>query len=249
MFSILQFQRREVEVHLESGTRLHLDLACVKLNKTEDNLIKAREELRNTQEKLNETEDNLIKAREELRNTQEKFEETKRKHEEKIDSVENKLLHYLGEHTWKISGFNEKMRQAKPGKEIKIDSAPFYTDAFGRYGYKFKLLLTLDYKLGTIVCLKVYFVIMKGEYDSILPWPFRRKIIFTLVDQQEDLNDRENIVALLTSDPTKDEEWNKRPVTDENVGKRLICYLSQIEVLEGRFIVDDTIFVQVTVVP
>ena len=166
-FFILQFQRREVEVHLESGTRLHLDLACVKLNETEDNLIKAREELRNTQEK---------------------FEETKLKHEEKINSIENKLLHHLEEHTWKISGFNEKMRQAETDKEIKIDSAPFYTGAFGRYRYRFKIRLTLEGGFGSIICLSVYFVIMKGEYDSILPWPFRRKVKYTLVDQQEYLN-------------------------------------------------------------
>ena len=246
-FFILQFQQREVEVHLESGTRLHLDLAYVKLNETEDNLIKAREELRITQEKLNETEDNLFKAREELRNTQEKFEETKLKHEEKINSIENKLLHHLEEHTWKISGFNEKMRQAETDKEIKIDSAPFFTGAFGRYGYKFKIRLTLEGGFGSIICLSVYFVIMKGEYDSILPWPFRRKVKYTLVDQQEDLNDRKNIVMSITPDPTKDEEWNKRPVTDENNGRKFGFSLFDSTLRERRFMVDDTIFLQVIV--
>ena len=177
-FFILQFPRREVEVHLESSTRLHLDLACVKLNETEAQLIKAREES------------------EELRNTLEKFEETKRKHEEKINSLENKLyLHCLEEHTWKISGFNEKLRLVDTGAKTQIDSDPFYTGECGRHGYKFKIRLTLQYQLRSgLEHLSIQFIIMKGEYDSILPWPFRRKVIFTLVDQQRNLNDRKNIV-------------------------------------------------------
>ena len=31
----------------------------------------------------------------------------------------------------------------------------------------------------------IYIAIARGEYDVILPWPFKRKIILTLIDQQE----------------------------------------------------------------
>ena len=209
-------------------------MACVKLYETEDNLIKAKEELRNTQEKL--------------RNTHKKFEETKRKHEEKISSLENKLLHYLEEHTWKIRGLNEKLKQAITSKEKQIDSAPFYTGVYGRCGYKFKIRLTVQLEwLPKFI--SVDFVIMKGEHDSILPWPFRRKVVVTLVDQQEDLNDRENIVRSIIPDPTKAEKWNKRPVTDENTGKCFERPVSNYYLRRRRFIVDDTIFLQITVVP
>ena len=191
--------------------------------------------------KLNETEGNLIKAREELRNTQKKF-------EKKINNLENILFFCQEEHTWKISGFSKKLKQAKTSKELKIDSAPFYTGALGRQGYKFKIRLNVEtYVFGTF--LAVCFVILKGEYDSILPWPFRGKVIFTLVDQQEDLNDRENIVKSITPDPTNDGEWNKRPVTDENIGKEFGYSLHEFTLARRHFIVDDTIFVQVTVVP
>ena len=193
--------------------------------------------------KLNETEDQLIKTREELRNTQEKF-------EKKINYLENKLLHYQEEHTWKISGISGKLRQANTGKEqSKIDSAPFYTGGFGKYGCKFKIRLTLRYARFSEY-ISVYFVIMKGEYDSILPWPFRRKVIFTLVDQQEDLNDRENIVRSIALDPTKDEDWNKRPVTDENTAKGFGFLLPFPHLVrQRRFVVDGSIFIQVRVVP
>lgn len=44
----MQVQRQEMQHHLESETRIHLDLVCIKLNKTED-------ELNNTKALLNET--------------------------------------------------------------------------------------------------------------------------------------------------------------------------------------------------
>ena len=189
-------------------------MACVKLNKTE-------EELRNTQEKL----------------------------EEKINNLETKyLMQCLEEQTWKISGYSKMLRQVELGKEHRIDSVPFYTRAYGRYGYKFKLRLSLSYIFFTKI-LSVYFVIMKGEYDSILPWPFHRKVTFTLVDQQGDLNERKNIVKSITPDPTNDEKWNKRPVTDENTEKSFERPVFEFELTDRRFIVDDTIFLQITVFP
>ena len=42
--------------------------------------------------------------------------------------------------------------------------------------------------------LSVYIAIMKGEYDAILDWPFKKKVRVTLIDQQEDLVERENVV-------------------------------------------------------
>ena len=184
----------------------------------------------------------LKETEEELRNSQEKF-------EEKINNLENKLLYCLEEHTWKISGFSKKLEQAKTSKELKIESAPFYTGACGRQGYKFKIRLNVKDSVSFGTALSVYFVIMKGEYDSILPWPFRRTVSLRLVDQQKDLNDRENIVRSITPAPTNDGEWNMRPVTDENTGKGFARTVFLSKLRKGRYIVDDTIFVQITVVP
>ena len=233
-FFILQFQRREVEVHLESGTRLHLDLACVKLNETESKLIEAREEFRNTQEK---------------------FEETKRKHEEKISNLENILLYYQKEHTWKISGIMQKLTQIKAGEKVKMDSVPFYTGAFSRCGYKFKISSTLERPSDfQQTSLSVYFVIMKGEYDSILPWPFCRKVNFTLSSEVGHFHEGKyiigsiNIVESITPDPTKDEDWNKRPVTDENTGKCFGCFVIPRMVYQRRRLSNDPLFFQLRVV-
>jgi len=68
-------QQRNIESHLQSATRLHLDLACAKLNNTQ-------EELRDTKRKLEEK----------FNVCQNEFKETTRKLEEKIDTLENRLM-------------------------------------------------------------------------------------------------------------------------------------------------------------
>lgn len=41
--------------------------------------------------------------------------------------------------------------------------------------------------------LSVFAVIVKGEYDALLPWPFNLGVTFTLIDQQENPTEQQNI--------------------------------------------------------
>ena len=41
-----------MESHLESATRVHLDFACVKLNKTEDDFNKSKNKLKKIEDKF-----------------------------------------------------------------------------------------------------------------------------------------------------------------------------------------------------
>lgn len=89
---------------------------------------------------------------------------------------------------------------------------------------------------------------MKGEFDSITPWPFRQKVTFSLIDQQEDLNDRENVVKIL-SGIRENEGWNARPLTEESSGRGFSNFLAHTKLMERRYIVDDTVFIRVKVDP
>ena len=186
--------------------RLHLDLACVKLHKTE-----------------------VL------------FRETTKKLEEKISALENKPLQCQEVFTWKISGFSEKNTTGS-----KIHSAPFYT---GENGYKVRLRLYPNgIGSGKNTHLSLFLVVMKGEYDPILPWPFHKKVTFILIDQSENLSDREDIVKSVTTHP-EDLKCNARPKTEENSGKGFPQFASHDELMEEGYIVNDTIFIQVKVVP
>jgi len=217
-------QRRDVESHLQSTVRLHLDLACVKLN--------------NTQEELKQT---TRKHEEKFSVCQNEFKEVTRKLEEKIDVLENKLTRYLEEqnYTWKITGFSEVLRQAKTEANSTIASAPFY-----RHGYRLRLFLYPNgFGAGQNSYLSIYSQVMKGENDAILSWPFFKKVTFTLVDQQEVPNERQNIVRSSTTD--RDEQVFARPVKNDNRAKGFHDFVPHNKLSERRYIVDDTLFLQV----
>ena len=228
IFVFLQIKRGDVEHHLQTDMGLHLDLSYVKLNKTEDQLRNTRDELHDTQEKLK------------------KFEKITRKLEEKVTALENRVRQCSEEHTWKISGITEVLNHLREWKIPEIKSAPFYTR---KYGYKFKITLSPDpFLFYFFQYLRVNFVLMKGEYDAILPWPFNEKVTFTLIDQQENQNDRENIVNFLPANPHNG-LWKRKPVSDENEPNFLDSFVSLDKLRERRFIVDDTIFIQVKIDP
>ena len=176
-----------------------------------------------------------------LSDTQKKFEETTKKLVKRVNALEKDMhsKERCESFTWRIDGFREVLRKAKSGKETSIDSSPFY-----RYEYKCKINIRPNgLYSGENTHLSVYLIIMKGEYDATLIWPFYKKFTFTLIDQQENEYNRENIVMSLTSDP-KFRSF-ARPVKEENVGRGYHQSVSHEKLQKGRYIVDDTIFVQV----
>ena len=180
-----------------------------------------------------------------MNNTLEELKETKRKLE-KVNALENRLLQFPGMRTWKISGFNEILKQAKSGVETVVKSAPFYD-----HGYKFRLSLYPNGRsFGKNTHVSILFFVMKGEYDALLSWPFRKKLTFTLVDQQEHPNDRENIVDSFIVDPIRHKESCLSPVTDGNfTGVSFSTFVSHKKVWERCYIVDNIILIQVQVEP
>ena len=48
--------------------------------------------------------------------------------------------------------------------------------------------------------MSVYISLLKGTYDAILPWPFRKTMIFTLIDQQENELNANNVARIFTPD-------------------------------------------------
>ena len=157
---------------------------------------------------------------------------------EKLEKRVNALEKCESSFTWRIDGFSEVLRKAKSGEETKIESSPFY-----RYGYKSKLSINPNgVGQGKNSQLSAFLIIMKGEYDATLTWPFQKMVTLTLVDQHENANDRENIVESFISEKCASFE---RPVTEENIGLGFHEFVYHEELQKRRYIVDDTIFIQV----
>ncbi|XP_074631365.1 TNF receptor-associated factor 6-like isoform X1 [Acropora palmata] len=220
-------ERRNQKKHLLDQTSSHLSLACEKL-------LSLREEFNEQKAKLKKQMDDLKKENESL-----SLKLSAHEKETSKPKMETPVF------VWKISGFSEMLRQAKQGRNSKIDSTPFYTSS---YGYKLKVSVNPNGDgSGKNTHLSAFVIVMKGEYDGMLPWPFSQKVSFTLIDQQESLNERENIVMHFKSN-TRLENF-ARPVSEENPGRGYARFVSHERLKSRRFIVDDTLFIQVDVGP
>ena len=142
-----------------------------------------------------------------------------------------------------ITDFNRKLSEAKE-KNVAGDifGDPFYTST---YGYKFKMRVQLnENREKSKDHLGVYICVMKSDHDAILSWPFKKKYTFTLIDQQDDEEDRKNIVTTRT--PTAQDEF-KRPNEKENEGRGCAKFVSHATLRTRKYIKDDTVFITVSI--
>ncbi|KAK2120245.1 TNF receptor-associated factor 1 [Saguinus oedipus] len=78
-----------------------------------------------------------------------------------------------GTFLWKITNVTRRCQESACGKTVSLFSPAFYT---AKYGYKLCLRLYLNGDgTGKRTHLSLFIVIMRGEYDALLPWPFRNK--------------------------------------------------------------------------
>ena len=144
-----------------------------------------------------------------------------------------------GSMIWKIPQFSQRKADAENGKYTSIFSLPFYT---GRYGFKMCLrLYIMGDGIGKGTHLSLFFVVMRGEFDNILQWPFTHKVTFKLINQAGG----RDIVDTFQPDPMSSSF--KKPTSDMNVASGCPRFISHTELERGGFIVDDTIFIKCTI--
>ncbi len=155
----------------------------------------------------------------------------------RLSLIENSS--YDGQMIWKIPQFSQRMADAQSGKYTSIFSLPFYT---GRYGYKMCLrLYILGDGIGKNTHMSLFFVIMKGEFDNILSWPFMNKVTFKLINQ----TGNRDIIDSFKPDPMSSSFC--KPKSDMNIASGCPRFVSHTELKSGGFIVDDTLFIKCTV--
>ena len=186
--------------------------------------------------KLNNTQVQLRNTQETTRKLEEKFEALQRQLAKKVDTDKeggNKRF------IWKVN--LDRLPRGRGNTFVNKESNAFYT---GCYGYKLKVALFLDYR-GTFA---IGVVLMKGEYDDILPWPFSKKITVTLIDQNEDLKERKNVTKYLSpSEHVWEEIFSRRP-TSELRGE-ILRFSPYGELQTRRYFANLTEFIQVDVEP
>lgn len=80
---------------------------------------------------------------------------------------------YNGILMWKIRDYSRRKQEAITGRTVSLYSQPFYTS---RFGYKMCARLYLNGDgMGKGTHLSLFFVVMRSEYDALLPWPFHQR--------------------------------------------------------------------------
>ena len=152
----------------------------------------------------------------------------------RLSLIENS--NHDGSMIWKIPQFSQRKADAENGKYTSIFSLPFCT---GRYGFKMCLrLYIMGDGIGKGTHLSLFFVVMRGEFDNILQWPFAHKVTFKLINQAGG----RDIVESFRPDPMSSSF--RKPKSDMNIASGCPRFVSHTELDRGGFVVDDTIFIK-----
>ncbi|NXI15974.1 TRAF2 factor, partial [Irena cyanogastra] len=145
---------------------------------------------------------------------------------------------YDGIFLWKITEVGRKLQDSATGRTVSLYSPAFYT---AKYGYKVCLRVYLNGDgTGKGTHMSLFFVVMKGDYDALLPWPFRHKVTLMLLDQ----NNREHVIDAFRPDLTS--ASFQRPVTDMNVasGCPMFLPLAKLQSPRHAYVREDTLFLK-----
>ena len=95
--------------------------------------------------------------------------------------------------------------------------------------------------MGRGTHVSVFFVVMRGEYDALLRWPFRQKVTMMLLDQ----DNVEHVIDAFRPDPSNSSF--QRPRRESNIasGRPLFCSLAELNT--HAYVRDDTMFLKIIV--
>ena len=193
-----------------------------------------------------------------LKREQEGSKETIRKLQRHIESIEHTLgmrnvlladleeqvkqkevSSYNGVLVWKISDYARKKQDAVTGRQVSLYSPCFYSSS---YGYKMCVRLYLNGDgMGKGTHISVFFVVMRGQYDALLRWPFRQKVTFMLLDQ----DNVEHVIDAFRPDPSSNSF--QRPTREMNIASGCPTFCSLPELNNHAYVRDDTMFFKITV--
>ncbi|RMX42249.1 hypothetical protein pdam_00023970 [Pocillopora damicornis] len=146
---------------------------------------------------------------------------------------------YDGQLLWKIPDYARKRNDAVTGQQVSFDSPCFYTS---RHGYKMCARIYLNGDgIGKGTHISIFFGVMRSQYDALLRWPFRQKVTFMLLDQ----DNVEHVIDAFRPDPNSSSFQRPRKETDITSGCPMFCSLAELN--NHAYVRDDTMFVKVIV--
>ena len=152
---------------------------------------------------------------------------------------QQQVFSYDGTLFWKIDDYAHRKNDAITGRQTSFYTACFYTS---RHGYKMCARIYLNGDgMGKDTHISVFFVVMRGQFDALLRWPFRQKVTIMLLDQ----DNVEHVIDAFRPDPNSSSF--QRPRREMNIasGCPLFCALTELNM--HAYVRDDTVFMKIIV--
>ena len=102
--------------------------------------------------------------------------------EEALEKAKEKAnFHYL----WKITNWSHHMNMAKGDEDYIIVSEKVYVSVPGH-----RVRMNLCPNCDSANCVGIFLFLVKGEYNDFIQWPFRLDYAFSVIDQQQNRQDK-----------------------------------------------------------
>eukprot|EP00794_Sanderia_malayensis_P015576 gene15576-17150_t len=152
---------------------------------------------------------------------------------------EYELTSYDGTLLWQITNFTQKRHDAITKQKPYILSPYFYS---GKRGYKMCIRLYLNGDgHGKSTHVSIFFTLMKGPFDALLPWPFMLPVGLSIIDQ----NNSQHCEDSFRPDPSS--ASFQRPKEDMNISSGCPLFMAQAALERNAYVKDDCMFVKVSV--
>ncbi|CAF2310377.1 unnamed protein product [Rotaria sp. Silwood2] len=144
-----------------------------------------------------------------------------------------------GTFIWKITDIAKKINDSISERQTSVYSPPFYSSPTG-YKMCMRLYFNGDGQARR-THLSLFFVLMRGDYDAVLAWPFSYKITFCLYDQT---NNQKHIIDSFRPD-IKSNSF-QRPKSNMNIASGLPKFvpLAAIQQENNPYVRDDCMFIR-----
>ncbi|XP_067940751.1 TNF receptor-associated factor 1-like [Watersipora subatra] len=150
------------------------------------------------------------------------------------------MTSFNGRLMWRIDRVTSKRNESSI--RHSYFSHPFYTEV---YGYKMcaRIYFNGDGN-GKNTHISLFFVVMKGDFDALLPWPFQQKVSMKL---KNPMKKRSDIVEKFRPEPSSTSF--ARPKNEMNIASGCPQFATQEMVFspENGYVVDDTMFIEIIV--
>jgi TNF receptor-associated factor 2 len=155
---------------------------------------------------------------------------------------ENQNISTDGTLTWRITRVSEKMADAQSERQTSIYSPIFYSSPTG-YKMRARLFLFGDGNARR-THMSLFFLLMKGDYDAILKWPFHYKVTFCLLDQTG--NNRHIIDSF---HPDVKSNSFQRPKENANIASGIPKFFPLPMLLQddNAYVREDTLYIKIII--